>query len=133
MIGNLASFCSLIYLLSEIGLGIAKRARQGDSQLQDAGSLRLLWTVIGISVFLAFLLAGSLPALDLGAGAAVVTRPLGLLVFIGALALRWYASSIGRYFTVNVAIARDHRVIDSGPYRYVRHPSYTVRWQPFSA
>ena len=47
-------------------------------------------------------------------------------MFIGALALRWYAIVyLGRYFTVNVAIARDHRVIDSGPYRYVRHPSYT--------
>lgn len=126
MTGNLAWFCGLIYLLSEIGLGIAKRARRGDSQLKDAGSLRLLWTVIGSSVFLAFLLAGSLPGLDLGARAAAVTRPLGLLVFVAALALRWYAIVyLGRYFTVNVAIARDHRVIDSGPYRYVRHPSYT--------
>jgi protein-S-isoprenylcysteine O-methyltransferase len=24
----------------------------------------------------------------------------------------------------NVAIATDHRVIDSGPYRFMRHPSY---------
>jgi protein-S-isoprenylcysteine O-methyltransferase len=26
---------------------------------------------------------------------------------------------------VNVAIATDHQLIDRGPYRYVRHPSYT--------
>jgi len=26
---------------------------------------------------------------------------------------------------VNVAIAADHRLIDTGPYRYLRHPSYT--------
>ena len=26
---------------------------------------------------------------------------------------------------MNVAIAADHRLIDTGPYRYVRHPSYT--------
>jgi protein-S-isoprenylcysteine O-methyltransferase len=126
MTGNLASFCGLIYLLSEIGLGVAKRARRGETQLKDAGSLRLLWIVIGISTFLAFLLAGSLPDLTFGAGAATVTRPLGLGVFIAGLALRWYAIVyLGRFFTVNVAIASDQRVIDTGPYRYVRHPSYT--------
>ena len=31
----------------------------------------------------------------------------------------------GCSFTVNVAIAADHPVVDSGPYRYVRHPSYS--------
>jgi protein-S-isoprenylcysteine O-methyltransferase Ste14 len=32
---------------------------------------------------------------------------------------------LGRFFTVNVAIAKDHRVVSDGPYRFVRHPSYT--------
>jgi protein-S-isoprenylcysteine O-methyltransferase len=29
------------------------------------------------------------------------------------------------FFTVDVAIATDHRLIDTGPYQSVRHPSYT--------
>ena len=42
------------------------------------------------------------------------------------LALRWWAIvHLGRYFTVNVSIAIDHKVVDSGPYRLLRHPSYT--------
>jgi protein-S-isoprenylcysteine O-methyltransferase len=42
------------------------------------------------------------------------------------LALRWTAILwLGKFFTVNVAIASDHRVIDTGPYRFIRHPSYT--------
>jgi protein-S-isoprenylcysteine O-methyltransferase Ste14 len=32
---------------------------------------------------------------------------------------------LGPFFTNNVAIATNHRLIDSGPYRYIRHPSYT--------
>lgn len=32
---------------------------------------------------------------------------------------------LGRFFTINVAIAADHRLIDSGPYRFIRHPGYT--------
>ena len=45
---------------------------------------------------------------------------------VAGLALRWYSIIyLGRFFTVNVAIATDHRLIDTGPYRFIRHPSYT--------
>jgi protein-S-isoprenylcysteine O-methyltransferase len=40
--------------------------------------------------------------------------------------VRWYAIlSLGRFFTVNVAIAADHQLVDAGLYRWVRHPSYS--------
>ena len=40
--------------------------------------------------------------------------------------LRWYSIiHLGRFFTVDVAIAADHQLVDTGPYRFVRHPSYT--------
>ncbi len=40
--------------------------------------------------------------------------------------LRWYAIfHLGRLFTPKVAIAADHRLIVTGPYRRLRHPSYT--------
>src|SRR5471032_1712949 len=32
---------------------------------------------------------------------------------------------LGRLFTFDVAVATDQRVIDSGPYRHIRHPAYT--------
>jgi protein-S-isoprenylcysteine O-methyltransferase len=39
--------------------------------------------------------------------------------------LRWCAIlSLGRFFTVNVAIVSDHRLVEAGPYRWLRHPSY---------
>jgi protein-S-isoprenylcysteine O-methyltransferase Ste14 len=33
--------------------------------------------------------------------------------------------AVGRFFTRNVAIREDHEIIRAGPYRYVRHPSYS--------
>jgi protein-S-isoprenylcysteine O-methyltransferase Ste14 len=46
--------------------------------------------------------------------------------FIGGLALRlWAVLSLGRFFKVTVSIQEGHRVIRSGPYRLVRHPSYS--------
>jgi protein-S-isoprenylcysteine O-methyltransferase len=33
--------------------------------------------------------------------------------------------TLRRYFTVTVAIRADHKLVDWGLYRYVRHPSYS--------
>jgi protein-S-isoprenylcysteine O-methyltransferase Ste14 len=37
----------------------------------------------------------------------------------------WAQRALGKFFTGEVAVQRDHRVIVDGPYRWVRHPSYT--------
>ena len=120
----LPSVFGLAFLVSELGLAVFKRAARQGSRVADKGSLRLLWTVIGLSVFLAYVAARSLPAAKFGPAA--VYPELGAAIFLVGLALRWYAIVyLGRFFTVNVAIASDHRLIDSGPYRFIRHPSYT--------
>ena len=112
-----------LFGLSEFGLLLAKRSRAGAASA-DEGSLRMLWVVILCSLGLATLAGILLP----GANSAFLIRlrPLAAALFIGGLALRWYAIVyLGRLFTVNVAIAADHSLIDSGPYRYIRHPSYS--------
>ena len=119
-----ASVLGVIYVVSELGLAFNKRAAAGAARVQDRGSLSLLWMVIVASVTLAFNLAYLLPAAAMTAGPAL--RMLGIALFMVGLAIRWYAIvRLGRFFTVNVAIAADHRLIDTGPYRLVRHPSYT--------
>ena len=119
-----ASVLGTIYVLSELALMLKKRAKSGESRVEDKGSLNLLWIVIVASVTLAFNLAYSFPAAAMNAAPAL--RYLGIALFAAGLALRWYAIvHLGRFFTVNVSIAADHRLIDTGPYRIVRHPSYT--------
>ena len=114
----------LIYLASEVGLAAFKRAKSDAARSADRGSLSTLWLVIVASVFVAFAIPENAPAWSMRGAAA--STALGLVLFVCGLALRWYAIVyLGRFFTVNVAIAADHRVIDRGPYRYIRHPSYT--------
>jgi protein-S-isoprenylcysteine O-methyltransferase Ste14 len=51
---------------------------------------------------------------------------LGLAMFTAGLALRaWAVHELGRFFKFTVVVQADHRVVDSGPYRLIRHPSYT--------
>ncbi len=112
-------------LFSEVGLALWRRSsRNVGSQGRDASSLRVLWivtmTAIGAGVWLA--LSGVGPSLPW-------PRELGWIsvaIFAAGTTLRWWSIFyLGKFFTVDVAVAADHRVVDSGPYRLVRHPSYT--------
>jgi protein-S-isoprenylcysteine O-methyltransferase len=51
---------------------------------------------------------------------------LGLAIIVAGMVIRaWAIATLRRFFTVNVTLREDHRLIRRGPYRWVRHPSYT--------
>lgn len=111
-----------IYFVSEVLIARFLRAGVGD-RTDDRGSLRWFMTILPLGWFVAFMLAGVPWAFF---GNAALFRA-GLVVIGAGQLLRWWAvATLGRLFTVNVAIRTDHRLIDSGPYRYVRHPAYTA-------
>ncbi len=50
----------------------------------------------------------------------------GLAIMLSGLAIRtWAVRTLGEFFTWEVELASDQKVITQGPYRWVRHPSYT--------
>lgn len=50
---------------------------------------------------------------------------VSLVVMILGLALRtWAVYTLGSYFTMHLSIQKEHKIIRSGPYKYLRHPSY---------
>jgi len=112
-----------IFGLSEFGLLLWKRSG-GNARSADSGSLGMLWGVILGCLALAVVVAIYLPQAQ--SEVLYRLRAVGGSLCIAGLALRWYSILyLGRFFTVNVAIASDHHVIDTGPYRFIRHPSYT--------
>ncbi len=44
---------------------------------------------------------------------------------MGVLVRQYAIAVIGRFFSLTVQIAEDHMVVEKGPYRLIRHPSYT--------
>lgn len=49
----------------------------------------------------------------------------GMSVFILGLCYRlWAIRTLGRFYSHRVRTVAQHRIIDSGPYRYTRHPAY---------
>jgi protein-S-isoprenylcysteine O-methyltransferase Ste14 len=47
-----------------------------------------------------------------------------LLMVTGILVRQWAIIVLGHFFTVTVGVQKGHKVVDNGPYRLVRHPSY---------
>ncbi|HWL39558.1 MAG TPA: isoprenylcysteine carboxylmethyltransferase family protein [Gemmatimonadaceae bacterium] len=48
-----------------------------------------------------------------------------LLIFLGSLIRRWCFRTLGEYFTGDIQARPGQPVIRTGPYDFVRHPSYT--------
>lgn len=44
---------------------------------------------------------------------------------IGFLLRHWSIYVLGKYFRTTVELEKDHKVVRTGPYRYIRHPSYS--------
>jgi protein-S-isoprenylcysteine O-methyltransferase len=112
-----------VYGLSELYLAFTRHSRtQGVSR--DRRSLFLLWTVITVSLWLGIQMIWLFPRATLPYPRGFYC--LGFILFLGGLILRWYSIGyLGRYFTVDVSISAEHKLVDSGPYHYVRHPTYT--------
>lgn len=85
-------------------------------------SLLVVGVAIGAGVFGGFK-AASWRTAEIGGYAPFV---LGLAVMALGIAIRqWSILTLGRFFTVEVRVQAGQTVVERGPYRYVRHPSYT--------
>ena len=114
----------LVYLISELLLTATRRSRSRTGTKQDRSTLLAVWLVILVSVAAGILVTKYWPA-----AALPNTRKFafaGVVLFVVGLFLRWWAIiTLGRFFTVDVTIEKDHEVVERGPFRMVRHPSYT--------
>ncbi len=51
---------------------------------------------------------------------------IGIFMMLTGVAFRWYAIQVlGKYFRPAVSVQVGQTVVEQGPYRYIRHPSYT--------
>ena len=127
---------ALLVAASSISVYHRHKAELGDSQEELSPS----WTEEGLPTFVALRLSGLVLVLSVltyiinprlirwsnvdlptwmrwsGAGLATASLPLSYWVF----------TTIGRNITPTVSTRKDHKLVTSGPYRWVRHPLYTT-------
>src|SRR4029077_5588899 len=108
-----------IWVLGELAFRV--RNRGGVSSFE--WTLAAVAVSLGLGVGVGFLAASHHAAPLPGGWAPVI---VGEMIFLAGLALRfWAILTLGRFFKVTISIQQGHRVVRSGPYRVLRHPSYS--------
>ena len=93
-----------------------------------------IWLIVAILFPLATILIALVApqliygtALNLSFPGDLALQLLGFALFgVGGVLFILSDRHLGRYMVVDIALARDHDLITTGPYAYVRHPTYTA-------
>jgi protein-S-isoprenylcysteine O-methyltransferase Ste14 len=106
----------------ELGLRVRERLQGKGSGARDRATRALIAITLGAAIALAAVTASraTVPRI------ADTYRAGGLIVIWLGLAIRvWAIAALGRAFRTTVEVDPGQAVVSTGPYRWVRHPSYS--------
>lgn len=131
MIPELKSFESTLFLLAIIlwivseyvGANIIPYFRRHGTKVnkEDRWSRLSLASAMYISVFVAFYFASNSIALM----PSWTFYPGIFLMILGIVIRQWSIAVLGSFFSLDVGTQKGQKVVKNGPYKLVRHPSYT--------
>lgn len=113
----------VVWAVFEFAMRVRQRLLARGPGTVDRSAFILLPCLVG-SVVLAEVLGrrGGLP----WPGGPLWPFVTGMILIVAGIALRaWSIATLGRFFQYWIKVQPGHRVVTGGPYRYVRHPSYT--------
>ncbi len=91
----------------------------------DRSSFILVYLSIVVGLVGGFAFAGGVHAAAIEVGLWPIFVVGLVLMAIGIAIRQWAVALLGRFFTTNVRVHPDQVVVEDGPYRWARHPSYT--------
>jgi protein-S-isoprenylcysteine O-methyltransferase len=113
----------IVWVLIQMWIGRRDQHPSTDD-MRDRGSRIGIFTGITIGALAASYISKLFGGHPLGAEGVLV--PGGLAVAWAGLALHlWSVKTLGRFFRTIVILDPEHQLITSGPYRLLRHPSYS--------
>lgn len=108
-----------LWAISEVLQSLRRRSNAITTDRYSLFVLRVCFT----AALLVAVFALRLPAVSWGYNPWALA--VGVLLLWTGIGVRWWSFwTLGRYFTFTVMTSADQPVITSGPYRFVRHPSY---------
>ena len=111
--------------LGEIGLQLRQRLRSDRTVTSEWGSYLALGAGAAVGFFLAAQIRRLVPGVDFPARSTGWLVVIVVLIVLGAGFRLWAIVTLGQYFRAVVHLQEGHQVVRSGPYRVLRHPSYT--------
>jgi protein-S-isoprenylcysteine O-methyltransferase len=114
----------LAWIAIELAIWSRDRAKV-KGRRDDRFSMLAIGVSIGIANSLAFNAPRNWPAAAIAAPPALLAGTGVALIWAGIVFRLWAVQTLGRFFRVTVTVQDDHRLVDTGPYRKLRNPSYT--------
>jgi protein-S-isoprenylcysteine O-methyltransferase Ste14 len=117
---------SYLYGFFEVFMNLRQRSK---SQVADSGDKGSLWWLYGL-ITLGYALSFSIAATKTGRIHAWDTLfAIGMGLFLIGLVIRLYSlAALKQYFTYSVARVEDHKIVETGLYKFIRHPGYLGQW-----
>jgi protein-S-isoprenylcysteine O-methyltransferase Ste14 len=108
----------------EIGLLVRDLVRRKGHQRRDRGTRPIVSLSLAGSIWIGLLVPHWLPVLDTPAPEAFAVAGIAVL-WVGLAVRVWAVLTLGGLFSTFIEVAPDQAIVTRGPYRWVRHPSYT--------
>jgi protein-S-isoprenylcysteine O-methyltransferase Ste14 len=114
---------AIAFAVSEVSIRI-RSARRSAGLRADRGSILAVVLSIGAGLLVAIWCAASVSLMAIPGDWTPLIVGIALM-WLGIALREWAVLALGIFFTVVVRVAPEQTVVDRGPYRWVRHPSYT--------
>jgi protein-S-isoprenylcysteine O-methyltransferase Ste14 len=113
---------SYLYGFFEVFMNLRQRSKSKVTTSSDKGSLWLLYSLITVGYALSFAIGAT------KTGRIYAWNPLfaiGMAIFVIGFIIRIHAIlTLKQHFTYSVTQVENHKIIDTGLYKYIRHPGY---------
>jgi len=109
------------WALLEVGLRVHEAVRGKGGRDRDRGTRVLIAISFGAAIGVASIATSVAPSLRIP----VAVQVVGVIVMWMGLATRgWAVAALGGAFRTTVEVDPDQAVVTTGPYKWIRHPSY---------
>ena len=113
---------SYLYGFFEVLMNLRQRGKSTVTASGDKGSLWLLYALITVGYALSFSIGatrtGRMDHWDAFFAVGVVLALTGLMIRVGSIL------TLKQYFTYSVAQAENQKLVETGLYKFIRHPGY---------
>lgn len=124
----LQSFVTISFILWGVSefLVISRKRTPQNKNIKDRNSLiQIIVLIVTLSIGIGYANSNNIPPQLKFPFDIAFWQIIGLILLFTGLSIRWVAiNTLKKYFTANLTIQEGHKLITTGIYSHIRHPSY---------
>ncbi len=119
-----ALFWTVVAARSLVEFANSARQPSGEAAVSDRDTRGPIWALALVCTIVAFPIGFRLRSLGMPGDGRIYIAAGVALMWAGIGFRQWSVHTLGRFFTFQLTVRSDQKVVEAGPYRVLRHPSY---------